>query len=589
VELIARRRPEVVFHLAAQSSVAVSVRRPVLDAEVNVVGSLQVLEGARAGGARKVVYAASGGTLYGDISATDLPVAEHHPRRPLSPYGVAKAAVIDYLVAYRELYGLDFTALALSNVYGPRQDPHGEAGVVAIFAADLVEGRVSTIDGDGSQTRDFVYVDDVVDAFSRAAGRAGGLVVNVGTGTETSITQLYWTMAAVQGSATPAPRPPDPAGRPRRATAPADRATSGAARSIRLAPGSTSAGRRGRPSTRVSAPSSERSLAPRRDRRDGAPRLAGRVITVLCGGVGAARFLRGLALAVDPHEITAVVNTGDDSDMHGLRVCPDLDTVTYTLAGAVDPATGWGLAGETFAAMDALDRYGAPTWFRLGDRDLGTHLFRTGRLSEGASLSDVTGEVGRAWGCAVRILPMSDDPVRTRLELLTGEEVDFQEYFVHLRHDVAVRSVRFAGAETAKPAPGVLAALAAAEVVVVAPSNPVVSIGPVLAVDGVADAVEARRDHVVAVSPIVGGRALKGPAGRLLEELGGECSVVGVARMLAPRAGTLVIDEIDAELVDAVRAEGMACVVTRTIMSSVEVAAELARVVLSAGGAGRAG
>jgi UDP-glucose 4-epimerase len=204
VELFARRRPEVVFHLAAQPSVSVSVKRPVQDADVNVLGSLQVLEGARVAGARKVVYAASGGTLYGEAQLTELPVAENHPRRPRSPYGVSKAAVIEYLSAYRELHGLEFTALALANVYGPRQDPHGEAGVVAIFAANLVGGRPCTIDGDGSQTRDFVFVDDVVDAFSRAAERGDGLVVNVGTGVQTSIAKLYATMAAHAGA--PAPR-----------------------------------------------------------------------------------------------------------------------------------------------------------------------------------------------------------------------------------------------------------------------------------------------------------------------------------------------------------------------------------------------
>lgn len=212
VELLVRRRPEVVFHLAAQPSVAVSVRRPVLDAEINVLGSLQVLEGARAAGARKVVYAASGGTLYGDADVGDLPLAEHHPRRPRSPYGVAKGAVVDYLSAYRELHGIEFTALALANVYGPRQDPHGEAGVVAIFASNLVERRPSTIDGDGGQTRDFVFVDDVVDAFSRAAERGSGLLVNVGTGVQTSIAELYATMAAVYGGAPPARHGPARAG-----------------------------------------------------------------------------------------------------------------------------------------------------------------------------------------------------------------------------------------------------------------------------------------------------------------------------------------------------------------------------------------
>ncbi|HVN52172.1 MAG TPA: NAD-dependent epimerase/dehydratase family protein, partial [Acidimicrobiales bacterium] len=204
VDLIARRRPEVVFHLAAQADVRVSVADPLLDAAVNVIGSLHVLEGARAAGARKIVFASSGGTIYGDIAPEDLPVDESHPQRPLSPYGVAKKVVGDYLFAYRELHALEYTALALANVYGPRQDPHGEAGVVAIFARRLLQGEPCTIYGDGSQTRDFVYVDDVVDAFVRAADRGSGLLANVGTGVETSVNQLYETMAEEAGVTAPA-------------------------------------------------------------------------------------------------------------------------------------------------------------------------------------------------------------------------------------------------------------------------------------------------------------------------------------------------------------------------------------------------
>jgi UDP-glucose 4-epimerase len=202
VDLIARRHPEVVFHLAAQADVRVSVARPAFDAEVNIVGSLNVLEGARQAGAAKVVFASSGGTIYGDVDPDQLPVRESHPQRPLSPYGVAKKVVGDYLHVYRELHELEFTALALANVYGPRQDPHGEAGVVAIFAGNLLEGRQSTIFGDGAQTRDFVYVDDVVDAFARAATRGSGLLVNVGTGVETSVNALYVTMASAAGVTT---------------------------------------------------------------------------------------------------------------------------------------------------------------------------------------------------------------------------------------------------------------------------------------------------------------------------------------------------------------------------------------------------
>jgi UDP-glucose 4-epimerase len=200
VELIGRRRPDVVFHLAAQADVRVSVAEPVMDASVNVIGTLNVLEGARTGGARKVVFASSGGTIYGEVDPADLPVRESHPQRPLSPYGVSKKVGADYLLVYRELHSIEYTALALANVYGPRQDPHGEAGVVAIFAGRLLAGEPCTIFGDGRQTRDFVYVDDVVDAFVRAADRGSGLLLNVATGRETSVVDLHRTMAEQAGA-----------------------------------------------------------------------------------------------------------------------------------------------------------------------------------------------------------------------------------------------------------------------------------------------------------------------------------------------------------------------------------------------------
>ena len=199
VDVISRIRPDVVFHLAAQADVRVSVARPVFDAEVNIIGSLNVLEGARAGGASKVVFASSGGTIYGDPPPEALPIKESQPQTPVSPYGVAKKTVGDYLRAYRELHDLEFTALALANVYGPRQDPHGEAGVVAIFAERLLGGEPCKIFGTGEQTRDFVFVDDVVDAFARASERAGGLLLNIGTGVETSVNELYAVMATAAG------------------------------------------------------------------------------------------------------------------------------------------------------------------------------------------------------------------------------------------------------------------------------------------------------------------------------------------------------------------------------------------------------
>jgi LPPG:FO 2-phospho-L-lactate transferase len=305
------------------------------------------------------------------------------------------------------------------------------------------------------------------------------------------------------------------------------------------------------------------------------------VIAVVCGGVGAARYLAGLGQVVDPADVTAVVNTADDLTLHGLRICPDLDTVTYTLAGGIDPERGWGLAGETWAAMEALDRYHGTTWFRLGDRDLATHLFRTGRLHEGAGLAEVTAEITAAWGVGVRLLPMTEDPVATRFTVAGGDELSFQEYFVEHRHEVPVTAVRFAGVELARPGPGVLEALDAADRVVVAPSNPVVSIGPVVAVPGVRERLGARRDDVVAVSPIIAGAALKGPADRLLDELGEEPSVVGVARRYAPFVGTLVVDEADADRAGAVEAEGVRCVVAATIMSGPAESAALARVTLA--------
>lgn len=306
-------------------------------------------------------------------------------------------------------------------------------------------------------------------------------------------------------------------------------------------------------------------------------------VTVLAGGVGAARFLAGAMRAVPPQEITAVVNVADDLVLHGLHISPDLDTVTYTLAGAIDSERGWGLAGETWNAMEMLERLGGEHWFRLGDKDLGTHLYRTHRLQQGADLATVTTEIARAWGLQLRLLPVTNDEVRTRVTLLEdGREVSFQEYFVARRHDVAVSSVRFDGASTSVPAPGVLDAIETADAIVIAPSNPIVSIGPVLAVPGVRDAVEKRRDHVVAVSPIVAGAALKGPADRLLRELGHEPSVVGVARLYQKIASVLVIDAADEALRSSVEAEGVRCVVTDTIMRGPERAAALAHVAFGA-------
>ena len=301
------------------------------------------------------------------------------------------------------------------------------------------------------------------------------------------------------------------------------------------------------------------------------------MITVLAGGVGAARYLAGQLLVTPPTDVTAVVNVADDIELHGLHVSPDIDTVIYTLSGAIDPDRGWGLADETWNALSELRALGIDAWFNLGDRDIGTHLFRTTLLREGLSLSDVTARLAAARGLGCRVLPASDQRIETRVTLASGDEVGFQDYFVRLGHNVAISKVRFVGVEAARPAPGVLEAIADADVVVIAPSNPVVSIGPVLAVGGVAEALAARRARTVAVSPIVAGAAIKGPAARMLRELGEEASVVGVARRYRDVAGALVIDEADAELASAVADAGVRPVVAPTIMSSPEAAAELAR------------
>lgn len=320
------------------------------------------------------------------------------------------------------------------------------------------------------------------------------------------------------------------------------------------------------------------------------------MITVLCGGVGAARFLRALRGAADVvggRPVVGVVNTADDTVLHGLSISPDLDTITYTLAGAIDPERGWGLVDETWVAMQALARYAAvrpegssaaPTWFNLGDQDLATHFYRTARLAEGATLTEVTAEIGAAWGLAEQLVPMTDDRVATLVELADGATVSFQEYFVQLRHGVPVRGVRFDGVERARLQPAARRAITDADVVVVAPSNPLVSIGPMRAIAGLDPALADRRGSVVAVSPIVGGAALKGPADRMMVELGHEASVVGVARLYRDIAATLVIDPVDAHLAGEVEAAGMRCVVQPSVMSDPEVGAALARAVLTAAG-----
>jgi LPPG:FO 2-phospho-L-lactate transferase len=312
-------------------------------------------------------------------------------------------------------------------------------------------------------------------------------------------------------------------------------------------------------------------------------------VTVLAGGVGAARYLRGLVQVIPAEQIDVIVNTGDDLVLHGLSICPDIDTVIYTLAGAIDPERGWGLRSETWVAMGALARYeahrppgssAAPTWFNLGDQDLATHMFRTARLKEGASLAKVTAEIAAAWDLTLRIHPMSEASCPTLITTVEYGEISFQEYFVQHRHALTVTGVHLGGTDAPLSA-GAQTALTGNDLIVIAPSNPLVSIGPIRALTDVDPILSARREQVVAVSPIVGGAALKGPADQMMQSLGHESSVVGIARMYAPIAGTLIIDEVDADLADQVRAVGMNCIVTPTVMSDAQIAASLAQATLS--------
>jgi LPPG:FO 2-phospho-L-lactate transferase len=304
-------------------------------------------------------------------------------------------------------------------------------------------------------------------------------------------------------------------------------------------------------------------------------------VVAIAGGTGAAKLLRGLAACVRSPDLSVIGNTGDDVEVWGLHVSPDLDTVTYALAGRLDVERGWGLAGETFRCLEAMAALGAETWFNLGDRDLATHLYRTERLRGGASLSAATAEVTRSLGVAARILPMSDDPVRTRVRGPEGW-LGFQEYFVREKALVDVQEVAYAGAEVARPAPGVLEALAAADLIVVCPSNPVTSVGPVLAVPGITDALGAARAAVVAVSPIVGGAAVSGPAAALMRARGLPVSPAGVARAYAPWLDTLLIDHRDQEGAEAVRAEGARPVAADIVMTDRASEVALARRVLEA-------
>ncbi len=305
-----------------------------------------------------------------------------------------------------------------------------------------------------------------------------------------------------------------------------------------------------------------------------------RPIVALAGGVGAARFLRGLVEAVPAEQVAAVVNTGDDAEFYGVHVSPDLDIVTYTLADRVNRERGYGIEGDSFGVVDALGALGHETWFRLGDRDFATCLHRTGRLRAGAGLAAVTDEIRRAFGVAVRIVPMSEDPCPTYVEFEGGRRVHFEEYLARDGAPGDVRGVDLAAARAARPAPGVTELLRAAETILVCPSNPVVSIGPILALPGLREAIAASGAPVVGVSPIVGGAPVKGPADRLLRGVGIEVSARGVAGLYRDWLHGFVIDARDSEQAAEVGALGLRAVVTDTIMRDRGAAAALARTAL---------
>ena len=303
---------------------------------------------------------------------------------------------------------------------------------------------------------------------------------------------------------------------------------------------------------------------------------------VLAGGVGAARFLRGLTAVVPADEVVAIVNVGDDLERFGLRVCPDLDSITYWLSGTVHPEQQWGRADESHVVATELERFGHDPWFTLGDRDLGVHIHRSWRLGQGASLSQVAEEVRHAFGVGIRLIPATDDRAETRIVTEDGRDLHFQEYWVGERGAPPVASVHLAGAADARPAPGVVEALVDADAIIIAPSNPVVSIDTILAIPGIAEALRTTPAPVVGVSPIIGGQVVRGMAHKLLPAVGAEVSAAGVAAHYGPDLlDGFVIDTADADAVDAIAALGIRCVATDTMMDDVEVAGSLARTCLA--------
>ena len=302
-------------------------------------------------------------------------------------------------------------------------------------------------------------------------------------------------------------------------------------------------------------------------------------ITALAGGIGASRLLLGLHDVMDPDALTIIVNTGDDITLHGLKISPDLDIVTYTLAGIVDESKGWGFRGETFHALKRLAVFGRANWFNLGDRDLATHIHRTALLAEGRSLADAAESIRIALGVKSRILPMSNEPVPTIIDTAEGP-LHFQEYLVKRRAEPIVRGIRFDGVANARPAPGVLEAIRDAHRILICPSNPLISIGPILAVPGIREALRARKADVIAVCPIVGGKSLKGPSDKMLAELGHEPSARGVAKLYADFTGTFVIDRADKSQANTIRKLGMQVEVLPTVMKTRAQKRKLARTLL---------
>jgi LPPG:FO 2-phospho-L-lactate transferase len=302
-------------------------------------------------------------------------------------------------------------------------------------------------------------------------------------------------------------------------------------------------------------------------------------ITALAGGVGASKLLLGLYEVMDPSLLTIIVNTGDDIVMHGLKISPDLDIVTYTLAGVVDAAKGWGLRAESFHALKHLAGYGRPNWFNLGDRDLATHIHRTAMLADGKTLSQAADSIRTALRVKSRILPMSDDAVPTMIDSNEGP-LHFQEYLVKRRTEPVVQGIRFEGVESARPAPGVLDAIRDADRIIICPSNPLISIGPILAVPQIREQLRAYKEKVFAVCPIVGGKSLKGPSDKMLAQLGHDPTAVGVARLYADFTGTFVIDPADKSQISAISTLGMKVEILPTVMKTLVQKRKLASALL---------